>query len=696
MGGRVWDFFFLFRFSTFCTSLPGSARTGEGAQELDFAPGRRKPSRRHCRRLVLAICCWVDRSTRPLPPGDRTRVALTTAPLHMDQLLFIRFSFLCRIRSLWGNGGNTSKWDKMKKLWDYLKNPRSQVDYRECLPQDPGMMEDFVLESDPDLVGVFLAVLRIAARSDEIRRRILAFMDRMLSDKDKAKRMNPVVLVEVCEICLEAETEGFPSLRNLCACADLMLKQEKEVALDWIRTLFDYVAGSEESVEIEDAVEFLMETFKLENKTFESGIEKVENYSEEKKNKCVKGNKLINCLMLLTLEGGNTDVGMSLGNIQQQQHPTWSLFALPYNWLGRSAMHLAAVFLREKSCFRLIPRELQEEWKEARDGHGSTPLHLAHLHNNAAAQDYLTNCLGVHRKPLDHFGNAPESLAQREAQEKERKARFRDLCRNILERRKKVKDLLKEMIVMPRRERQEMGNDFQDVFAKIVKGRRFQRELGRNEYDRIEIAGSIGERTKVGSLSEADLNIWVRGDGLIDVRALGQCVMSEVLGACAGSPLRPISAKGPWKFLSEKKGDSSRGQCVSLDLVIIREESEDIDTNIRFLEDIVSCHRRLRQCDYYTWSKSEPAFKEKGSTFSELERRILGRLEMRQRCALLLLKSLAAVSDSFLFLFIPFPYFYLLFPAIVCFPHNPLLLFSPFPFVASQHSKIRFIPKNYI
>ena len=81
----------------------------------------------------------------------------------------------------------------------------------------------------------------------------------------------------------------------------------------------------------------------------------------------------------------------------------------PSNWLKRTPLHLAVMLLDDHKLLKLIPHCIVQKYLNIQDIHGCTPLHLAYLHENENAVDFLIT-QGANKDIMDRFGVTPKAF----------------------------------------------------------------------------------------------------------------------------------------------------------------------------------------------------------------------------------------------------------------------------------------------
>ena len=108
--------------------------------------------------------------------------------------------------------------------------------------------------------------------------------------------------------------------------------------------------------------------------------------------------------------------------------------------MKRSPLHLAVIFL---GSLKFLPQKIIEKYIDARDLHGSTPLHLAELHHNEQAIQFLLHfrnnesATDQFRFTLQDLGSSVEitDVYDKNASLKEPHpdVRHYELCRGVIE-----------------------------------------------------------------------------------------------------------------------------------------------------------------------------------------------------------------------------------------------------------------------
>jgi len=313
------------------------------------------------------------------------------------------------------------------------------------------------------------------------------------------------------------------------------------------------------------------------------------------------------------------------------------------NWMKRSQLHLAVIFL---DSLELLSDEIIEKYIEARDVHGCTPLHLAYLHQKENTVKFLRSYV-KNENATDHFGLTPSSMSSSIGDKIKNK--YYEDCQKVLQAKTKVMELLKPMMVMPEDEVQDLSNELQKLFESLVS----KNSIFKGE---IQIAGSMREMTKSGLPDQADIQILLKGmDSLHDQKKQNEFVenCSLALGKALakisweGIHLRPIDISGPWKFIWEGNG---RGMQISLDVVLVvnYEETDknekdnyiDIDQRRQKILQAGPQHEPRGFITLENWT-SRKSFK---MTMFEYEWDIIDSLPMHCRLSLVITKSLLQVS----------------------------------------------------
>jgi len=340
---------------------------------------------------------------------------------------------------------------------------------------------------------------------------------------------------------------------------------------------------------------------------------------------CVESGQLINCFLFIT-------------NEQKVKNDEYIKASTCVNWMGRSPLHLAVIFLNIDSLV-LLSHGVIEKYIEARDVHGCTPLHLAYLHQNEHAVKFLMHYV-KDENVTDHFGLTPVDSSIEDAIKK----KYNEDCGKLLKANKEVMELLKPMILMPVDQANDLCKEIKILFERLIKETKFPEA-------KIQIAGSMRERMKSGILDEADIQIQLNKETLKSLNVVKELPsdLRDALPIISWEDihLRPIDVSGPWKLIWEGSG---RGMHISLDVVLIligdeKNENSNYEESIQWQQKIIQGappHKRMEFLTLEPWN--EDILKILRATMFESEWDIIDSLPTPCRLAISITKALVQVS----------------------------------------------------
>jgi len=334
--------------------------------------------------------------------------------------------------------------------------------------------------------------------------------------------------------------------------------------------------------------------------------------------------------------------------------------AFEANWLCRNSLHLAVMFLYSKESLNCLPISIVKKYLNAKDLHGCTPLHVAHMHHNQQAVAFLISH-GAQENVTDNFGMRPESFASSHTAEDD----YKKLCHRVLGVKCGVFKEIKCMLVHSEQKTNALSKEVKTLLEHLMRGTPF-------ENADIVMGGSMREELKAGRLDEADIQLrfegaevikdkpgeekefsiagvkWYQKDFLFELSACLIGRLAEV--SWEGIDLRPISVHGPWKLLRE-------GVTVSLDVVpVIVYEGEMRHRGYRYITqkelhglqgELLGgerpMHRPMEYCTLETWSdKGDEPFK---PTYFAYEWDMIDSLPASCRLAIVTAKALVQAYD---------------------------------------------------
>jgi hypothetical protein len=216
-----------------------------------------------------------------------------------------------------------------------------------------------------------------------------------------------------------------------------------------------------------------------------------------------------------------------------------------------------------------IPKHVIEKNIGKRDLHGCTPLHVAYLHKNTAAAQFLI-ANGAETDISDYFHVKPHEISQTEDH---LDSSHRDLCYDLLNSKSDLLGKLRSMLVISPQEAKKLHDELRMFFERVVRKTKFK-------HAKVVIAGSLRERLKVGRLDEADIQLCFESDQVPRDKMVFATDLRESLIANISKIsfndifLRPVSVAGPWNFIREGSGPC-KGMLIDVDVVCVIVENEE-------------------------------------------------------------------------------------------------------------------------
>ena len=476
-------------------------------------------------------------------------------------------------------------------------------------------------------------------------------------------------VVEMLSACAEGGAQPTDKQLEEILSETIRLTRSEEWTLSYLKIL---VSMSSKKNFTQDMIlyskfdlNFLGELHSVSKETIHSG-RKLVHSMYDKWEECLESGKLINCFLFI----GNEREEFSEELIEEsfkdmclpRKYERGSFVTFDYyNWMKRSPLHLAVLFL---DSLKFLPPKIIEKYIDATDVDGRTPLHVAELHRNERAIQFLKQIRN--NENVDRFGLTPQDLGSR-ASEPHPDVRHKELCRGVIEANEGVLEKMKPMLVLSEKEAEDLSKELVELFERLVEKTKFK------ENAKIQIGGSMREKLKSGRLDEGDVQLCIDGYSDGDVHIAGveweadeffyelNSSLIEALGKISwkGINLRPVWVKGPWKVIREGDG-SCKGMEVSLDVVAVlvdqKDEREYDEDEITLKEaaryrgemlegDHLPLHKGMEYSTLETWKR-----KRFQSTYFAFEWNMIDCLPPSSRLAIVVSKAFVQVSEFTLFI----------------------------------------------
>jgi hypothetical protein len=352
---------------------------------------------------------------------------------------------------------------------------------------------------------------------------------------------------------------------------------------------------------------------------------------------------------------------------------TWLFEKCPDNWLHRNSLHLSVMLLYSEALLKHIPEHIIEKYIAEEDVHGCTPLHVAHLHNNTVGVQFLI-ANGAKTGVVDKFGVQPHELGSRIGVTNNKRSStvqyvqhssptqdhpdvlYYKLCSDVTKSKSNILGKLKRMIVLSEDEAERLHKELLLLFKRLVENTEFQTA-------KIVLAGSLREKLKTGRLDEADVQLQfdqkytvTEPEGQFAMRypvtepkmqfamRLSNHLTHQISKISWMGILRPVSLKGPWKFIRQGDGPC-KGMPIDVDVVCVilhEKEKSHIHDIQKTILDGDTMHKMAEYIVLQTWKDNEERqFRE---TIFRYEWAILDSSPTQYRLGIAMAKSLVQAS----------------------------------------------------
>jgi hypothetical protein len=247
---------------------------------------------------------------------------------------------------------------------------------------------------NPRFMGIVMDIVRIIVQNSKTAQNVWdAIFDGIYGDR--------LFVVEMLSVCAEGGAQPTDRQLKWILSLTTRLTRSEEWTLSYLKFLVSLSRKKRFTQDMilrsEFDLNFLGELHSVSEEMIKLG-RKLVHSMYDKWEECLESGKLINCFLFIGNEREEFSEELIEESFKDMCLPwKWSDGTFVYyNWMKRSPLHLAVLFL---DSLKFLPPKIIEKYIDARDVNRCTPLHLAELHDNQRAIQFLNN-LGIMKMSL--------------------------------------------------------------------------------------------------------------------------------------------------------------------------------------------------------------------------------------------------------------------------------------------------------